>query len=79
MGWLCQGVGKGDKGPKGQRVAGTDTFRLIRFQDIPRERRREINHVRTVCEVRPQKEDPNRTRITVAGTNVRFEGDVGTQ
>ena len=31
-----------------------------------------------VCEVRPQKDDPNRTRITVAGSNIHFPGDVGT-
>ena len=31
-----------------------------------------------MCEVRPQKKDPNRTRITVAGSNIHFPGDVGT-
>ena len=30
MGRLCQGVGRGDKGPKKQRVEGTDTFRVIK-------------------------------------------------
>ena len=42
------------------------------------DRRKGIAHVRVVCEVRPQKEDPNRTRITVAGYNIVFPGDVGT-
>ena len=31
-----------------------------------------------VCEVRPQKEDPNRTRITVAGSRIFYPGDIGT-
>ncbi len=78
MGRLCQGVGKGSKGPKNQRVAGTDTFRVIKLGDIPKERRKEICHTRVVCEYRPTKDDPHRTRITVAGTNVNYPGDVAT-
>ena len=78
MGRLCQGVGRGDKGAKQQRVAGTDTFRVIRFCDIPPERRGDVAFVRVVCEVRPQKSDPNRTRITVAGGHITVDYDIGT-
>ena len=74
LGRLRQGVGTGTKGPKKQRVAGTDTYRLIRFNDIPPERRKEICFTRVVCEIKPQKEDPNRTRITVAGNRIIFPG-----
>ena len=35
-------------------------------------------HVKVVCEVRPQKTDPNRTRITVTGNCISYPGDVGT-
>ena len=31
-----------------------------------------------VCEVRPNKDDPNCTRITVAGNRVSYPGDVTT-
>ena len=31
-----------------------------------------------VCEVKPHKEDPNQTRITVAGGQIFYPGDVGT-
>ena len=31
-----------------------------------------------VCEVRPQKEDPNCTRITVFGSRIYYPGDIGT-
>ena len=31
-----------------------------------------------VCEVQPQKEDPNRTRITVAGSRICYSGNIGT-
>ncbi|KAL7550017.1 hypothetical protein ACHAWF_017143 [Thalassiosira exigua] len=75
MGRLCQGVGKGEQGPNKQRVKGTDTFRVTKYEDIPHDRRRDIAHVRVVCEVRPQKEDPNRTRITVAGGNINQADD----
>ena len=31
-----------------------------------------------VCEVRPQKEDPNSTCINVAGGRICYTGDIGT-
>ena len=78
MGRLCQGVGWGTKVPKMQHVAGTYTFCVIHYADIPRDRRKEIAHVKVVCEVRPQKTDPNRTRITGAGNHISYPGNVGT-
>ena len=32
-----------------------------------------------VWEIKPHKEDPNRTRITVAGSQIFYPGDVGTR
>ena len=32
-----------------------------------------------VCKVKPHKEDPNRTCITVDGSQICYPGDVGTQ
>ena len=31
-----------------------------------------------VCKVKSHKEDPNRTRITVAGSQIFYPGDIGT-
>ncbi len=31
-----------------------------------------------VCEVRPEKDDPDRTRITIGGSRICYPGDVGT-
>ena len=31
-----------------------------------------------VCKVRPEKEDTNRTRITIGGNHIFYLGDVGT-
>ena len=77
LGRLCQGIGEGST-PTKQRIAGTDTFVLIDYQDIPLHKRREICHTMVVCEVLPEKDDPNRTRITIAGSRICYPGDVGT-
>ena len=31
-----------------------------------------------VCEVKPKKEDPNRKRITIAGSQIIYPDDIGT-
>ena len=70
LGRLCQGIGKGSKGTRQQLVEGTNIFKLIKFADIPQDRWHEICHSRVVCKVKPHKEDPNRTHITVAGSQI---------
>ena len=59
-------------------MEGTNTSRLIKFADIPQDRQNENFHFMVVCEVKPHKEDPNRTRITVAGSQICYPRDVGT-
>ena len=77
MGRLCQGVGTGTN-DIGKRVEGTNTFFVIRFENIPKDCLNEICYTSVVCEVRPGKKDPNRTRITICGTNFCYPGDVST-
>ena len=77
LGRLCQGIGSGTT-PTKQRVGGTNTFFLVDFQDIPLHKRKEICHTMVVCEVRPEKDDPDRTRITIGGNRICYPGDVGT-
>ena len=77
MGRLCQGVGTGTNGI-GKRVEGKNTFFVIKFEDIPKDRLNEICYNSVLCEVRQGKKDPNQTRITICGTNVCFPVDVGT-
>jgi hypothetical protein len=79
LGRLCQGVGKDKKDPTKQRVEGTNTFRPIQYQNIPPTRRHDITYTKVVCEVQPQKEDPNRTRITIGGNRICYPGDTGTR
>ena len=60
------------------RVEGTNTFHLIKFEDTPQDRRKEIVHSMVVCKVKHHKEDHNWTHITVTGSQIFYPGDVGT-
>jgi hypothetical protein len=77
LGRLCQGIGAGST-PSTQRVSGTNTFFCIDYNDIPLHKRKEVCHTMVVCEVRPDKDDPNRTRITIGGNRICFPGNIGT-
>ena len=70
LGRLCKVIGQGSKVPKNQRMEGTNNFHLIKFEDIPQDRKKIIIHSMVVCKVKPHKEDPNRTRIIVAGSQI---------
>ena len=59
-------------------MKGTSTFRVICYDDIPRDKLSDICHTRVMCEYRPDKEDPNRTRITLAGRHICVPYDVST-
>jgi hypothetical protein len=77
LGRLCQEIGTGAS-PTSKRVEGTNTLFLINYNDIPTHKRKEICHTLVVCEVRPEKDDPDRTRITIGGSRICYPGDVGT-
>ena len=57
LGNLAQGVGN--------RVKGTNTIFFIHKHQVPKGRT--VTYPRIVCTIRPEKEDPKRTRITVCG------------
>ena len=59
-------------------MEGINPFRLINFAKIPQYRWHEICHFIAECEVKPHKQDPNHTRITAAGSQICYPGDVGT-
>ena len=70
-------LAKYQKSPRKKRVEGTKIFRIIKFEDIPQDRRK-IFHSMVVCKVKSHKEDPNRTHITVTGSQICYPGYVGT-
>ena len=66
LGRLFQGFEKEPTGT-GQRTKGTNTFCVIRFKNIPRERYKGTTFTKVFYKLCPEKEDPNRTRITIMG------------
>ena len=77
MGRLFHCIVKGTD-REGQSIEGTDNFFIFNYENIPRNRCKKITYTYVVCTVRPPKEDPNRTRITINGNCICYPGDVGT-
>jgi hypothetical protein len=63
--------------PNTKCVAGTNTFFLINYHNILVHKPKEICHTMAVCEVHPEKDDPDCTCITISGNCICFPGDVG--
>jgi hypothetical protein len=77
LGHLCQGIGMGNRASSKQ-VAGTNTFHLIPYSDIPHHKHKEIIYTKMVCEILEGKDDKNCTRITVGGNLIFYPGNMGT-
>ena len=58
LGRLAQGI---------LETEGTNTIVFIKYDDIPLDRRQHITYGKTVVKHRPEKEDPNHTRLPVGG------------
>ena len=75
LGRLLQGVGKNDNGT--QRVKGYNCCNAIHKFEV--EAGRTVTYARTVCTVRPKKDEPNRSRITAGGNLLHdYPGNVST-
>jgi hypothetical protein len=59
-------------------VEGTDTIDFIHKHEVPADRFKDCTYSRIVASYRPEKEDPNRVRITVGGNRINYPGDVST-
>ena len=51
IGRLCQGVGHHPSKPNTKRVTGTNTMKVIMYNDITIKRRGDMAHTRVVCKV----------------------------
>ena len=60
------------------RNDSTDTLEVIDKTEISNEQWKDVAHSRIVCNVRPQKEEVNRTRLTHGGQNLDAPMDCGT-
>jgi len=70
FGRLAQGVGG--------RIKGTDTIFFIYKTQVPPDRWKDVTYAKFVCELKPNKAEIHRTRLTVGGDKVHYPGDVGT-
>jgi hypothetical protein len=68
IGRLAQGVGG--------RIEGTNTFTFVNISDIPSNKF--ATYARIVSEIRPQKDDPHRVRMTAGGNLIQYPGEVST-
>ena len=71
-------IGRLAQGMPGGRARGTNTLYFVRRDEIPPNRLKDIAHAKIVCNVRPQKAETNRTRLTFAGQNIDSGMDNGT-
>jgi hypothetical protein len=56
----------------------TETIKFLIKLEIPRDRWRDITYARIVCNERPKKKDPDRTRIIMGGNQINYPGNCGT-
>ena len=70
-----QGFGKNKDGT--QIVKGTNTCHWCKKPKVPKHKK--VTYARTVVDVRPEKEDPNRVRITAGGNRLEYYGETPTE
>ena len=70
LGRLAQGLPNAAKGP--------DTLSFINKNEVPTNGWKDATHGRTCANHRPEKNDPNRIRLTAGGNLIDHPGDCGT-
>ena len=69
FGRLAQGIGG--------RIQGTNTIRFIRKEEVPIGRLKDVTYGKFVCELKPNKEESERTQLTMGGDKVNYPFEVG--
>jgi hypothetical protein len=70
FGQLAQGVGG--------RVKGTNTIQFTRKKQVPLNRRKEVTYGSFSCNIKPNKEEKDHTRLTAGGNLINSPDNVGT-
>ena len=60
-------LGRLMQGRESTQLSGTNTMTIVDFNDIPKDRQKDITYGRMVVDHHPQKTEPNCTRLTVGG------------
>ena len=71
FGRLAQGLPDG-------RVTGTNTIFFIRRDQVPKDRLKDVTYASFSCDMKPNKKETHRTRITAGGDRINYPEDVGT-
>ena len=58
-------------------IQGTETMKFIQKHEVPYNKK--VTYARLFCDYRPQKEEKERTRITVGGDILEYQGEVSTK
>jgi len=61
------------------RVQGTNTMYFLPYENIPIDRRKDVTYAKIVVDYRPQKQEKERTRITVGGNLINYPDNVSTK
>ena len=69
LGRLTKGLKRG--------IQGTETMKFIQKHEVSYNKK--VTYARFVCDYRPQKEDKERTIITVRGNRLEYQGEVSTK
>jgi hypothetical protein len=75
FGRTMQGVGK--KRTEEKRIDGTNTMRFIHKHKIPKNKK--VTYARFVCDLRLQKDEIHRTRMTAGGDRLPYDGRTSTE
>jgi len=71
FGRLAQGLADG-------RVTGTNTIFFIHKDLVPKDRIKDVTYASFSCDMKPNKKETHRTRITAGGDRINYPEDVGT-
>ena len=70
-----KGVGKPKDGT--QIVKGSDTFHFMHKKNVPKGKK--ITYARLCCDIRLQKNDANRTQLTIGGDKLYYNVNISTE
>jgi hypothetical protein len=65
-------------GLKDRRVKPTNTIRFIRKEEVPSNRMKDVMYGSFSCDIKPNKEEVNCTRLTMGSDRINYPDDWGT-
>ncbi len=66
-------------GLKDGRVKPTNTIQFIQKEEVPFDRIKDVTYGSFSCDIKPNKEEINRARLTMGGDRINYPDDCGTR